>query len=184
MPGRKALGSIVAVVAVAACSVAIRAGADFESGANLAPYRTFAWGEPDNLPTGDPRLDNNPFFVDRLHEAITSEMSQRGFQLTEGSPDLLIHHHASVRSRIQVYDVDQRAGYDAGEYGPGSDVYEYEEGTFLVDIADASAKRILWRGWAQADIEAALADPDRMRDLVDKSVRMMFEEFPVAEPAS
>lgn len=174
---------MAAVLGFAACATAVRAGADFDRDVDMTPYQSFAWGEPDDLPTGDPRLDNNPFFVDRLHEAIDREMSARGFRMTEGEADLLIHHHASVRSRVQVFDVDRRAGYDVNEYGPGTDVYEYEEGTFLVDIADASTKRILWRGWAQADIEAALESPDRMKELLDASVTRMFEAFPIAEPA-
>lgn len=58
--------------------------------------------------------------------------------------------------------------------------HEYQEGTFLVDIADAETREILWRGWAQADVEAALGDPDRMRSLVADAVARMFEAFPSA----
>ena len=173
------LGVAAAVAgAMSGCAVAIQGGADFRPDTDLSPYGTFAWGEPDELPTGDPRLDNNPFFVERLHDAIESEMGARGITLTDGKADLLVHHHASVRSRVEVYDVDRSAGYQAGEYAPDSDVFEYEEGTFLVDIADGKSREILWRGWAQADIEAALSDPARMEELVGKAVAKMFEAFP------
>lgn len=176
------MGRLVLVVAVAGlssgCAVAIQGGADFRPGTDLSPYRTFTWGEPDELPTGDPRLDNNPFFVERLHEAIESELSLQGISFTQGDGDLLVHHHTSVRSRVEVFEVDRSAGYQAGEYGPESDVFEYEEGTFLVDIADGESRQILWRGWAQADIEAALSDPDKMGDLVADAVAKMFEAFP------
>lgn len=173
------LAMMVAVVgASSGCAVAIQGGADFRPGTDLSSHGTFTWGEPDELPTGDPRLDNNPFFVERLHEAIESELALRGIRFTEGEADLLVHHHASVRSRVEVFEVDRSAGYQAGDYGPESDVFEYEEGTFLVDIADGESRDILWRGWAQADIEAALTNPDKMAELVAEAVAKMFDEFP------
>ena len=57
-------------------------------------------------------------------------------------------------------------------------MFQYQEGTFLVDIADSQSRQILWRGWAQADIEAALNDPDHMSELVTDAVRQMFEAYP------
>ncbi len=176
----KRMGLLVSLtVAVASCGVTVRGGADYRPDLDLAPYRTFSWGEPDELPTGDPRLDHNPFFVDRLHEAIENELSAHGIRRVESNADLLVHHHASVRDRVQVYDLDRSAGYDGGDHRPAAEVFQYEEGTFLVDIAERSSREIVWRGWAQADVESALADPDRMRDLVAAAVAKMFEGFPV-----
>ena len=37
-----------------------------ERGVDFTQYRTYAWGPTDARPTGDPRLDSNPFFKDRL----------------------------------------------------------------------------------------------------------------------
>ena len=180
MRRRGGVAVLTALVAgSAACGVAIQAGGDFREGLDMAPYRTFAWGEPDDLPTGDPRLDHNPFFVDRLHEAIERELMSRGIRHVETDADLLVHHHASVRDRTSIYEVDRRAGYDVGYPSDGTEVFQYQEGTFLVDVADSESREILWRGWAQADIEAALNDPDRMSDLVSDAVKEMFAAFPV-----
>jgi hypothetical protein len=169
------------LLSTACSSVPMRAGADFEPGYDFAQYATYSWDEPDDRPTGDPRLDDNPFFLHRLHSAIHWELATRGIQF--GRADglgaaLTVHHHASVRERVEVFEADREAGYDS-EYGEGTQVLQYEEATFLVDIADARTKEIVWRGWAQLDLGRALSDPDVMRDQIDEAIRKMFESFPI-----
>ncbi|NNF27946.1 MAG: DUF4136 domain-containing protein [Gemmatimonadetes bacterium] len=178
--GSEVLVLLSVVAGLTACGVGIRAGADHREGLDLTPYHTFEWGEADDLPTGDPRLDHNPFFLERLHEAIENELAARGVRRVASGADLMVHHHASVRDRVAVYEVDRQAGYDVGRPLEGSEVVQYQEGTFLVDVADAETREILWRGWAQADVEAALDDPSRMRSLVAEAVAQMFEAFPSA----
>jgi hypothetical protein len=168
---------------VSACAAAMTAGADFDQGVDFSPYATFAWAEADGLPVGDARLENNPFFTDRLHAAIQAELERRGIRHDERGTGLLVHHHTSVRNHVDVYEVDRGAGYTGEEYGPGTQVVEYEEGTFLVDIADAESKEILWRGWALANVDQALNDPAAMAELLQRAVSLMFERYPV-EPAA
>ena len=182
MRGMTWLALVTAGLLSTACSsVPMRAGADFEPGYDFAQYATYSWDEPDDRPTGDPRLDDNPFFLHRLHSAIHWELATRGIQF--GRADglgaaLTVHHHASVRERVEVFEADREAGYDS-EYGEGTQVLQYEEATFLVDIADARTKEIVWRGWAQLDLGRALSDPDVMRDQIDEAIRKMFESFPI-----
>jgi len=174
------LGLAVMTVFLSSCATAIQAGADFAPGVDLSGFSSFTWAEPDERPVGDPRLENNPFFVQRLHDAIEWELATRGIRFDESSPALTVHHHATVRERVDVYAADREAGYTSAEYGEGTQVMQFEEGTFLVDIADARTDEILWRGWAQLDIGAALANPERMREQVDEALKMMFARFPVS----
>lgn len=172
------LGLLAAAVAVAGCSIPLVAGADFDPSLRLSGYSTFAWDEADELPTGDPRLDNNPFFIERLHAAIKVELERRGLRYDPAAPGLLVHHHATVRDRVEVFEADRRRGYEPSGYGEGTSVLQWEEGTFLVDIADRKTKRVLWRGWATTDIERAFTDPEKMTTLVNEAVARMFVFFP------
>lgn len=182
-------GALVAALAAGACGTALRAGATAAPDTDFTRYATFAWDDADDFPTGDPRLDNNALFVHRLHLAIEAQLAARGIRRVEEDPDLVVHHHLAVRDRVEVFEVDRRRGYeDPSGHGPGTGVYQYEEGTFLVDIADAETLTMVWRGWAQTDIEAGLSDPQRLVELTDAAVARMFESFPrpvqprVAEP--
>jgi hypothetical protein len=166
------------LLALVACEASMSAGADLDREADFHDYHTFAWEEADPLPTGDPRLDANPFFIARVHEAVTAELAARGIQRVESEPSLLVHYHASVRDRVHVYEVDRLAGYDVSEYGPGVDVLQYDEGFLLVDIVDAQTRRVVWRGWARADVTRALESTAHLERLVQEGVRAMFEDFP------
>jgi hypothetical protein len=177
--------ALAAFLSTACSSLPLRAGADFEPGYDFAKYAFYTWEEPEGSPTGDPRLDDNPFFVHRLHAAIHWELATRGirFGRSDGmGAGLTVHHHASVRDRVEVFDADREAGYTS-EYGEGTQVVQYEEGTFLIDLADARTKEVIWRGWAQLDLGRALRDPEVMRDQIDEAIRRMFEDFPIAPGA-
>ena len=117
----------VAWVSAGCSGVPLRAGADYEPGYDFAQYTSFTWDDPDPRPTGDPRLDSNPFFVHRLHAAIHWELSMRGIVEHASGPALSVHHHVSVRDRVEVFEADRAAGYTS-EYGEGTQVIQYEEG--------------------------------------------------------
>jgi hypothetical protein len=164
-----------------ACAVAITAGADYAPTVDFGRYVAFTWDEQDDRPVGDPRLENNPFFEDRLHAAVAVELASAGIREGAMGPTLLVHHHATVRSRVDVYEADRREGYRSEEYGEGTQVVQYEEGTILVDIADAESRDVLWRGWAQFDIGRAIQEPQVMEAAVEEAIRKMFRSFPRPE---
>lgn len=171
---------LVTLAMAGSCTPGIRAGADFQPDLDFGNVRGFEWDEPDTRPVGDPRLENNPLFEERLHEAIQRELERRGFQRAPSDARWIVHHHATVRERVEVYEADRAAGYTTPEHGEGTQVVQYEEGTLLVDIADARTQELVWRGWAQFDIGRALRDPDVLSEQVDAAVQKMFEDFPEA----
>jgi hypothetical protein len=163
----------------AACTAGIRAGADFAPDLDFSTFSTYVWDEPDTRPVGDPRLESNPFFEERLHVAIERELEARGLRQVASGASLIVHHHATVRDHVEVYEADRAAGYGTPEYGEGTQVVQYEEGTLLIDIADARSNDLVWRGWAQFDIGRALEDPQVMSEQIDEAVVKMFESFPI-----
>lgn len=147
--------------------------------APFASYRTFDWGPADALPTGDPRLDKDPFFQDHVQGAVEKELAARRFERSApgASPDLLIHYHASINQRIDVNRVDQEHGY-CYEEDCRVRVNEYEAGTLVLDIVDAHTNRVIWRGWAQDSVADMLRDQDKMARKINEAVRQMLARFP------
>lgn len=176
----KSIALLAGLAALASCTPGIRAGADFAPDLDFSTLTTYTWDEPDTRPVGDPRLENNPLFEARLHESIERELEARGLRPAASGASMIVHHHATVRDHVEVYEADREAGYTTPEYGEGTQVVQYEEGTLLVDIADARSRELVWRGWAQFDIGRALEDPEFMSAQIDEAIVKMFASFPVA----
>jgi hypothetical protein len=164
------------------CSLGIVAGADFAPSTDFARYSVYSWDEADDRPVGDPRLENNPFFEQRLHAAIAVELAEHGI-VSEGlGAGLVVHHHVTVRNRVDVYEADENRGYTRGMPTDRAQIIQFDEGTILVDIADAETKDVIWRGWAVFDISRALANPDLMERAIEEAIRKMFGDFPEQAP--
>lgn len=54
---------------------------------------------------------------------------------------------------------------------------EFNQGTLILDIADGRTGRHVWRGWAQAEIQAS-ADPGERETRIRAAVRKILDEFP------
>jgi hypothetical protein len=172
---------LAAVVALSttACGHATTAGTDYEPSLNFGFYDTFAWNEAAILRTRDARLDDNPFFEDRLFEAVERELATRGIRHEESAPELLLHYHLSVADHIDVFEAKPRWDDPTPKYTPGREVVQYEQGTVVLHFVDPATGETLWIGWGQGDINAALTESIKMREWVDDVVALMFEDFPI-----
>ncbi len=163
---------VVATTALTACASTMNVSSHVDREVDFARYRTFDWGPADALPTGDPRLDADPFFKDHLQGEVEKQMAGRGFALAPaGNPDLLIHYHANISQRIDVAGVDRNYGY-------GGEAREYEAGTIVLDIVDARTQQVIWRGWAQDAVTGMLDDSDTMAAKIDEAVTRMLARLP------
>lgn len=143
--------------------------------ADLRTYRTYAW-EPGELgQTGDPRLDNNSFFRERVQKAADGQLVFRGYQkATTGKADMLVHIHARVAQRINSSEID-RANCEQGECR----AYVYDHGTLLLDFVDARTNALIWRGWAERSLDGVVDDQEWMNQAIDRAVSSIFGRLPV-----
>ena len=65
---------------VAACAP-VRVNASLERGMDFTQYKSYAWAATDHFSTGDPRLDNNEFFQNRLRNTGDAVLVKRGFEI-------------------------------------------------------------------------------------------------------
>ena len=172
-----ALTTAIALVLAAGCA-SMNVSSHIERGVNFTDYVSYDWGPPDNLPVGDPRLDNNPFFNDYLQGAVEKQLKAKGFDHAAkgATADLLIHYHASVNQRLDIYRADQQYGYCYGDCEP--QVADFEQGTLVIDIVDAKSKKVVWRGWAQDTMTGIIDHQSRLEKQVDEGVTKMMQLLP------
>ena len=165
----------LAIVLSGCASLQVRSYVDRT--ANFVELRTYAWGPPDAMATGDPRLDNNEFFDTRVRLAVEKGMAAKGFEkTTAANAGLLVHYHASVTQKIDVSAFDPGATY-APEYDRA---LVYDAGTLFVDIVDTRTTRLLWRGWAEGSLEGVIDDQALMEARIDEAVAQILERLPRA----
>jgi Domain of unknown function (DUF4136) len=171
----------ISAVALASCATTMNVSSHVDAGVSFAQYQSYDWGPADALPTGDSRLDKDPFFQDHVQGAVERELARKNYKRSApgGTPDLLIHYHASINERIDVNRVDREHGYCYDDDCQAR-VVEYEAGTLVLDIVDSRTSRVIWRGGAQDSVESILNDQDRMARKIDEAVRRMLARFPSA----
>ena len=169
----------LAVIGMASgCATTMSVSSHVDRSLDFAQFRTFDWGPADALPTGDPRLDKDPFFKDHVQGAVERGLAARGMELiSAGSPDLLIHYHANITERIDVNKADRAYGYCQGADCPPESIW-YEAGTLVLDFMDARTNKLVWRGWAQNSVEDMLRDKDKMAGTIDRAVAEMLSRLP------
>lgn len=144
--------------------------------ANLTQYHTYAWAPAGAFETGDPRLDNNTLFIERLQSAVERQLASKGWARAAGSEaDLVIHFHARVDQRLDLANTvtSGRPNEDSGG-GP----LVYDAGTLLLDFVEARSNTLVWRGWAEGSVEGVIDNQASMNEKIDAAVARILKTFP------
>lgn len=166
-------------VLLAACS-SVSTSYDFDPEADFAKLESYAW-----LPA--PKKDPDQSLVlARIHRATDRVLETKGYAHAGSKADFLLAAHVGSRQKLRVTDwgYSYGIGYGHGGYyghyvaGPGRiDVYEYEEGSIVLDVVDAKSRKLLWRGVATAVVPDN-PKPEQLDKLVDEAVEKVLANFP------
>jgi hypothetical protein len=179
--------SIIFIVAIfAGCSSAPKVIADYDQGNDFGAYNTW-----DFIKDAGPDYDGyESLFSQHMMEAIELEMNKRGYTRSQ-NPDMFLNFNAYVQDKTKVTQSPSmgppmggyygyRGGYYGawGGYGYGTEtrVSQYTEGTFNIDIIDASKMQLVW----EAVVVGKVTDKDRenLRQVVMEGVPKFFALYP------
>ncbi len=159
---------------------------DYDLKADFSAYRTYDW-----LP--NPTED----IVDELNntryiEAIESQLAIKGFTLDKTNPDFLIatHYEKENKSNVTVWNYpyfsgDYHHATGLGHHGFGSsfsyssqvNIYEYEQGTLILDFIDSETQTLFWRATAKKALEPSTTPQDKVKK-IDSAVQEILKNFP------
>jgi hypothetical protein len=171
---RLGLAALALGVTLSACAT-MQVSSFVERGTDVTKYRTYSWAPPKVQATGDPRLDNNEFFANRIQTAVDQQMNGRGFEKASATPDLVVHYYASVAQEINLNGADQP--YTTCE---SCEPYVYDAGTIVVDLVDARTNHLVWRGWAEGSIDGAIDNQTALERQIDDAVARIIARLPRA----
>jgi hypothetical protein len=107
---------------------------------------------------------------------VEKALAGKGFEkTTSGTPDLLVHYHASVTQEIDVRNLDREyANCDHADCRP----YVYDAGTLFVDLVDPRTNKLVWRGWAEGSVDGVIDNQEWMEARIDEAVTRILERLP------
>ena len=144
--------------------------------ARLDRDHTFGWALQDDFSTGDPRLDNNTIFTERLQLAVERQLANKGWSKTTPElADLLIHYHVRIDQRVEVTD---EGGVDGAIHGTQGRAFTYDAGTLVLDFLQAPSHVLAWRGWTDGSVDGVIDDQTWMNKSIDAAVTRILKTFP------
>jgi Domain of unknown function (DUF4136) len=150
---------------------------DYDQQANFADLKTYDW-----MPVPE-KSGINSLVVERVRNAVNTELKAKGLMMSSNNPDFLIAEHLGKKDKVQVtdwgYGYGPYGGYWGGYWGPGGGVssYEYEEGSLILDFVGAKSKKLIWRGAAKAEVQN-LNTPEKSEKVINEAVKEILKKYP------
>ncbi len=150
---------------------------DWDENYDFDNVRTFQWYR-----TEDTSLAReNPFMHSRVLNAIEYRLTQSGLTEVEENPDIFVTYHTQTKTEMRMYS--DTHGYRYGGWYRGyamaptrttTRVVQYEKGTLVIDIWDAKAQELVWRG----SIERVFSDdPKKAEKQVAKGLEKLSKRW-------
>jgi hypothetical protein len=166
------------------CAPSVSVNYDYDKNVDFGPLKNYTWLPPPETPSGtvQAELERNSLLDSRIKTAVNEQLGAKGYQPNSEQPDLLLTYHTGMKDKIDVtdwgYGYGPYAGYGGAWYGGGGvDVYQYTEGTLILDIIDADSKNLIWRGSMQGTLDPG-ASPEQREARIKDAVAKMMANFP------
>jgi hypothetical protein len=157
------------------CSATYDVTYDYDPQVHFSDFKTFDWMQ---VPE---KADIDSLVVQRIKNAVNTELKAKGLMMTSNNPDFLIAEHLGKKDKVQVRDWGYgygRRGYRGGYGGTGGvSVYQYEEGSLILDFVDAKSKKLIWRGMAKAEVQN-VNTPEEREKRINAAVKEILKKYP------
>jgi hypothetical protein len=144
---------------------------DFDTNVDFSQYKSYQW---QNRTQRTETISDNSLLEKRIHSITEQKMIGRGLDLVKGKADFLLTHHIVTHERLDVrdYGTDYFWPY---RRRPMADIYQYTEGTLIIDMLDAKTEALIWRGWATQ----AINQPSIPQQQLEQILGQIFDKFPL-----
>lgn len=149
---------------ISACST-IEVSKSYDTTYDFSKLKTYDWIPVENK--------KHALVAKQLQNELKNQLAAKGFRHDDAKPDLLIALHGgteeivSIRNNYRGYHYGNWYGGSRGSLhqGGGIDVYEYEEGTLILDIIDAKSKELVFRSITTKEISKNPSMEKRLKNI-------------------
>ena len=170
--------ALLGLLCIGSCELALKVSSRYDQVVEFRRYRSFEVVADDSLARALNQLD-----YERVMIAIRNEMTSRGFIESAGTPDVLINVNATIERKASISSTsyyEYGSVYRPYTWGPGVsyvdyDVRHYNDGTLIIDVVDAQAKKLLWQGVGKKEMDTPSKHPEKD---IPKAVALIMADFP------
>jgi hypothetical protein len=170
--------AVAGVLAVTASTAfAQEVSVNHAPGTDFFKYTTYRWVEIQGAEQPDQIVDS------QIRQAVEKALAAKGLtKVDSNDASLLIAYQLALTQERQV-NAYSSGGYGYGwRYGGGmstttATTSTINIGTIALDMYDAGAKELVWRGQASKTIDAK-AKPEKRQKNLDKAMTKLLKEFP------
>jgi hypothetical protein len=178
MKKRITVSAMVAALAVfalgATAALAQDVNVNYVPGTDFSGYKSYKWVEIQGAEKPDQILDT------QIKQAIDKALAAKGFTKAPGdTADLAIGYQVALTQQ-QQWNTYSTGGYGARRYGGGMGTATSTTiniGTVALDMYDASAKELVWKGQASKTVSSE-KDPEKRQKNIDKAMAKLLKDFP------
>ena len=118
----------------------------------------------------------------RVINAVNAQMLAKGFTQNSDNPDMLVNITSIMKNQQEI--VANSYGYGGGyrpyAWGGGNmsttvNVQNYTAGSLIIEVANASTKKLIWEGIGNQDIDAPSSNPEQA---INTAVQKIMAAFP------
>jgi hypothetical protein len=175
---------IIALGLIYSCAPSVKVTNDYDHAVNFSDYKTFAVYD---LKAQEGQISQ--LNVDRVTNAIRTEMASKGFKETTSNPDLKVNAVTILKDKKQVTANSNFYGYGGmyrpyGYWGAGGgmlsgtttyDTYDYVDGSLIIDIVSTKTQKLVGQGTGNTELDKKPDNPD---EFISTSVKKILVGFP------
>lgn len=161
---------LIAVSVLLNACATIRTVNDYDPDYDFSTLKTFSWIE-------NPDVEQRSMLtVKHFKKTMEQRLAQKGITRNDSDPDFKIAFHAKVEQRLDIVNWGYRYSGWYAPYG-NVDVYQYDEGTMIVDFIDAKTNELIYRSTVTAEV-GLHTDIEKRKKRVEEAVEKILENFP------
>src|SRR5262249_32167885 len=137
---------------------------DSDPSAPFGTYKTYAWTEGTPSP--------NPLGEQRIHAAVDAQLAGKGMTRVDSDPNLYVATHVLTHEQKESGAMGFVRWWGGAFTANGE---TYVQGTLIVDLYDASTRKMVWRGVATG---TASDKASKNTSKIEKALAKMFQRYP------
>jgi hypothetical protein len=158
------------------CGPTLTVTNDYDHTANFSQFKTFRIVKLEQQIQAISQLNQN-----RIINTVREQMIAKGFSESENA-DLLVNIVSILKNKQEI--VANSYGYGGGyrpyAWGGGNmsttvNVQDYKDGSLIIEVVNASTKKLIWEGIGNQQIDAPIKNPDTA---IPAAVQKIMASFP------